>query len=155
MNFELRVNELDEKMSNKLFLVKDLSETIRYFFTDKFYGKDLKSIIIIIILIKTQKGYEEWYKVRKPKFIEHKIIKNIPTGNILEIEKEFTIETRIDFDDYDNLLIASDKEGKHIIAQEILKSLSNLDALPKKVKDFDKKRFKADMEIFFKEQNLI
>ena len=47
------------------------------------------------------------------------------------------------------------KESKRIVAVEILKSLDNLDIIPKKVKDFDKERFKADMYNFFKENNLV
>jgi hypothetical protein len=39
-----------------------------------------------------------------------------------------------------------------MLASAILDSLSNLDALPRKVKDFDKERFKVDMKAFFDEQ---
>lgn len=154
MKFEIVVNELDEEMKNKLSLIKDFSLFINNFSSNNFYSDDLKSIRLIIILIKTQKGYEEWFKVRKPKFITHKIIETF-TGDKIEINKEFVIETRIDNEDYDNFLQATDEESKRVLALEILKSLSYLDALPKKVKDFDKERFKLDIEQFFKTEKLI
>lgn len=142
-------------MAIKLPIINHLSNSIKTHFLNYDYGKDVKSIVIITILVKTRKGYEEWYKIRKPKFISHKIIENPSIGLRKEINKEFVTETRYDNELYDTFLKATDKVSKEILAQELLKSLSNLDALPKKVKDFDKERFRADMEAFFKEQNLL
>ncbi len=152
MEFKIRINELDEIISHKLGSVGSFSEIINEHFSPLSYGNGVNSIVLIIILIRTKPGYEKWYKVRKPKFIEHKVIENKLTGCCKIIEKEFVIETRLDFDDFDNFLNSSETLGKKILASEILKSLSNLDSLPKKVKDFDKERFMKDMKTFFNEQ---
>jgi hypothetical protein len=147
MNFDIVINELDEEMSGKLPLVKELSTLTNKFYLGKFYGNDLKSLRLIFILIKTKQGYEEWFKVRKPKYTEYNVIETF-SGQKIEINKEFAIEYRIDNEIYDSFLKATDGDSKKILAQEILNSLSNLDALPKKVKDFDKKAFINDLEIF-------
>lgn len=154
MIFEIVINELDEEMSIKLPVIKEFSTFIAKFLSDKDYGNGLKSLRLIFILIKTKKGYEAWFKTRKPKFTEHKILETF-SGKKIEIDKEFVIESRIDNESYDNFLKATETESRKILAHEILNSLSNLDVLPKKVKDFDKERFKADMEAFFKDQKLI
>ena len=39
--------------------------------------------------------------------------------------------------------------------KEILNSLSNLDSLPKKVKNFDKEKFRYDLRLFFEDLGLI
>jgi len=41
-----------------------------------------------------------------------------------------------------------------ILAKKIIQSLSNLESLPKKVKDFDKESFEADLIDFFIMKNL-
>jgi len=154
MNFEIVINELDEEMSIKLPVIKEYSTFIAKFLSDKDYGNGLESLRLIFILIKTKKGYEEWFRTRKPKFTEHNILETF-SGEKIEIIKEFAIESRIDNDSYDNFLMATETESRKILAQEILNSLSNLDALPKKVKDFDKEKFKSDVEQFFKEHDLV
>ncbi len=154
MNFEIVVNELDEEISDKLPLVKELSTLTNKFYSDKFYGNGLKSLRLILILIKTKQGYEEWFKARKPKYTEHNVLETF-SGQKIEINKEFAIEYRIDNDIYDSFFKATDEKSKKILATEILNSLSNLEALPKKVKDFDKEQFKEDMEQFFKSEKLI
>lgn len=154
MEFKIIINELDSEMLSKLSLIKKFSIFVEKFFSDKNYGDDLKSLRLIFILIKNREGYEEWFKARKPKYTEHKVLGTF-SGKKIEINKEFAIESRVDSDNYDNFLKATDEESRKILAQEILNSLSNLDALPKKVKDFDKEQFKADIEQFFKSEKLI
>ena len=56
---------------------------------------------------------------------------------------------------YDKFVTGTVEESEKILATEISNSLSNLDLLPKKIKDFDKERFRADMQQFFKEQKLL
>lgn len=155
MKFELRVNEIDSEAYVKMPIVKSFSNEIGKYFKNRNYGNDLKSIIIIPIIVKHIVGFEEWYKVRKPKFIERKDLQNRITGKRIIIEKEFIIETRLNNEEYNTFISSTDEDIKKLLAREILSSLSNLDALPKKVKDFDKERFKADMHEFFKEKNLI
>lgn len=51
----------------------------------------------------------------------------------------------IEPDEYEDFVSGTDLNSLEIIKAKILESLSNLDRLPKKVKDFDKERFMLDM----------
>jgi hypothetical protein len=154
MKIEIRVNESDIEASHKLEVVESLSNQFASFFERKDYGSGVKSILIICILVKTKPGYEDWFKVRRPKFTEYKLLENKITGYKKVIEKEFAYEIRIDHNDFDEFISQYDKVSKKILALRVLDSLSNLDKLPKKVKDFDKERFNADIQDFFQKQGL-
>jgi hypothetical protein len=148
--------EIDIEAQKKSVLINDLSETLKMFFLSRYYGEGILNFYIGCICIKTKPGYEEWYKIRKPRYKNLTLIKDVGrVGNNVEIKNSFSIDMKIDNEEYNNFISSSDIESKRILASEILKSLSNLDALPKRVKDFDKEQFKADMEKFFKEQGLI
>ena len=67
-------------------------------------------------------------------------------------DRVFSYDVKLDYEDFKN---QSDEQNEQTLASEIMESLSNLDKLPKKVKDFDKERFKKDMEAFFEAQNLL
>lgn len=155
MKLILKVNELDTEASHKLDLVKKTSTLLFNYFLNQSFGEDIKEFLFICILVKTKPGFEEWFKARKPKYIEYKTYKNKITKETIEIKNQFTIEFKIDDKEYDDFIALSDEESKKILAKKILESLANLDKLPKKAKDFDKEKFKANMEVFFKEQKLI
>jgi hypothetical protein len=76
--------------------------------------------------------------------------KNVLTGELLISNKLFWFDVKIEGSNYDYFANCTEEEGKLFLASEILISLLNLDALPKKVKDFDKEKFKADMAFFLK-----
>ena len=42
------------------------------------------------IIVKTKSGYEDWFKMRKPKYIDYKKTKNRLTGEEMEIIKSFS-----------------------------------------------------------------
>lgn len=155
MNIELRVNELDAKIEHKLPIIETFSNEINIEFKNKNYGSSIDDFNLICILVKTKPGYEDWYIPRKPKYIEYKIYRNKLTGQELEIKNQYSIEFKIDYELYDEFAVASDKESKKILAEKILESIRHLDKLPKKIKDFDKDKFKKDVEKFFQEQGII
>lgn len=99
----------------------------------------------------TRPGYEDWFKVRKPRYQAISKVKMLD-GNIKEQRGVFTYDVKLDFETF---VSATEEGSRKILAIEILNSLFNLDALPKKVKDFDKERFKEDIEQFFKSEKLI
>lgn len=136
------------EVEDKTQIIHSLFNELEMNFSKKNYGKGLLQIIIEIVCLSPE--FEEFFPLRKPKYIELK--EYVTEGVNIKEEKLFTYSLKIDFILFKNQTIQA---NKHLLALEILKSLSNLDALPKKVKDFDKERFKADMEAFFKEQNLL
>lgn len=154
MEFEVALT-LDKNAQSKSALINDLFRVINDFVVDGKYGEGIYQYLVSLYVINPPIGYEHLHKDFKPKYTEYKLVNNKFTGEKLEIKKQFHYSIKIDGNAYSNFVKASEEENKKFLATEILKSLSNLDALPKKVKDFDKERFKSDMEQFFKSVNLI
>ena len=51
--------------------------------------------------------------------------------------------------------MTSDTDTGRLVAKQCIASLDKLDKIPKKIKDFEKERFKTDFEQFFKQHSLI
>jgi len=129
-------------------LIYDLFHNIDEFLKTRFYGDSICKYSIIIYVVNPPSGYEHLFKDFKPKYVEYKLLTNKLTGEPLEIIKKFNYSIRIDGELYDKFSNSTDNECKRILIKEILNSFSNLDKLPKKVKDFDKKKFVSDVENF-------
>ncbi len=67
----------------------------------------------------------------------------------------YTCEFKLDIEEYNQMMISTDKEVERMIARKVVDSLSYLDRLSKKAAAFDKVRFKSDMIQLFKDNNLI
>lgn len=154
MDFKV-VLTLSKDAQNKSALINNLFSDINNFVVDGKYGEGIYEYLVSLYVINPPIGYEHLHKDFIPKYTEYKLVNNKFIGKKLEIKKQFHYSIKIDGKAYSNFLKASEEENKKLLAKEILKSLSNLDKLPKKVKDFDKERFKSDMEQFFKSENLI
>jgi len=72
----------------------------------------------------------------------------IGTGEEHIMNKLFINRFNFNPDEYEEFISVSDEESKKILENKIIESLENLDKLPKKVKDFDKARFKNDLLTF-------
>lgn len=142
--------EAKEKNKVTLSLEKDLAEYLK----SKDYGKDIKTYTIKLNCVNPPKGFEHLFKLLPPKYIDLKVSKNIHTGEEQEFRKHFFCSINITGDYYDDFVNSSDGESRKLLARKILESFEHLDKLQKKVKDFDKEKFKADVEQFFKEQDL-
>jgi hypothetical protein len=149
------VTNLGDAIQPKMQMITKLSNSLQSYFNDKFYGEDILSVSIGLILAKTIKGYEDWYKAKKPKYIQHEIKKSKLTGDTSEVQKMFQYEIKLNDIFLEKFSNSSIQESYSLLCNEILISLSSFDSLPKKIKDFDKKAFRADLEDYFKEQNLI
>lgn len=147
---------LDETTrTNKSSIVYDLGENISEYIKKLDYGEGIVEYAIKLYIVNPPIGFEHLFKDFKPKFTEHKLIPNKYTGEKLELNKYFNYSIKITGDLYDKFVTGTVEESEKILATEISNSLSNLDLLPKKIKDFDKERFRADMQQFFKEQKLL
>jgi hypothetical protein len=71
------------------------------------------------------------------------------------MNKLFINRFNFNSDEYEEFISVSDEESKKILENKIIESLENLDKLPKKVKDFDKKTFKNDLLVFLKKETQI
>lgn len=156
IGFTLDAVSLDETTrKNKSSVVYDFGKNISEYIKKLDYGEGIVEYAIKLYIVNPPSGFEHLFKDFKPKFTEHKLLTNKFTGEKLELNKYFNYSVKITGDLYNKFLIGTVEESEKILATEILKSLSNLDALPKKIKDFDKERFKADMQQFFKAQKLV
>ena len=158
MRFEIDIFELDSPMQTKSDWLQDFSkQNLIPAFKGKYYGQDILNIAIVIILIQHLPGYEAWDKPRRPKYIEHYESVSYITGEPVRWEwnKRFVIEIRFNNDVYDEFLKADDEQSKRIIARETLKALELLDKVPKRLKDFDKERFRTDVANYYRSQGWI
>lgn len=150
MNFGIS-QEIDVEAEEKSSVIIFLSHKLKGYLSDRDYGQDVQNIFIGCICVKPREGYEEWFKIRKPRYKAIDKIKLLD-GNTVELIGVYGYDIKLNFNEF---VAATETKSRKILAQEILNSLSNLDALPKKVKDFDKEKFKSDMKTFFKEQDLV
>lgn len=136
---------LDQDRSN---IIISLSNELKEYFKNRDYGKDVEEFLIGLISVKPE--FEIFFKERKPKYISHKI--ETHGGISVEITKSYGYDIKLN---YNNISESNMHTIKSVIASEIVTSLSHLDSLPKKIKDFDKERFKGDLLQFFKEHGLL
>ena len=112
------------------------------------YGDSLETILIGLIAVATI--YDKFAKPHRPRYTEHK--ESLAFGSIpIVINKTLEIEIKLD---YEKVLTANEEAFCRIVATEVLNTLHTL-KLPKKVTDFDKDRFVADVESVFKAEHLI
>lgn len=147
MQFGLSVETSVGMAAGKTNVVYSLLEDIKSFLGNREYGADLQRIGILVICVAPE--FDFFSKVRKPKYTTYR--KYVREGIEFVEDRIFAYDIKLDFESFRN---QSDYENKKMLASEILSSLTNLDALPKKVKDFDKERFKEDMRMFFREKKL-
>jgi len=138
--------EIDLEASKKEHIIEKVSNLIKSFLSNKDYGDDLQHFYIGCICIKTPPGYEEWFKIRRPRYKAKTTVKKLD-GSKIELYGVFSYDIK---PDYERFVYSSDEESERILAEEILKSLSHFDRLSKRVKNFDAKRFKRDLEHFLK-----
>lgn len=130
---------VSEGLDTKVFLL--LQEALKSYLSDKHYGDDVKKIVIGICCMSEQ--FENFYKKRKPKFIPYNEIKVVDKTII--VDRVFEYELWLNFNKFQT---STPEEKRQYLAAEIVRSLENLNALPKKIKEFDKERFRSDMELF-------
>lgn len=146
---------IDSGAEHKINLINSLIDSLEAYFASKNYGPDIEDILIGLTCAYVSEGFEHLFKIYPPKYVDFKIIKNKYTGESIELNKYFHYSVKFDNEEYEDFVDASDEESKQMLAVMIIKSLSNLDALPKKVKNFDKERFKDDTLSFFENEGLI
>jgi len=134
---------------NKSDLIYQLSIGLKSFFKERMYGNDIKMYTIGIVCVAPQ--FDQFFTTKKPKYIKGK--KTIhPEGMPFTVEDSLEYDVKLDFETFKN---GTEEENKRLLAKEILSSLSVLDTMKSKIKDFDAEKFKADLENYFKEKGLV
>lgn len=147
MNFEI-TQEIDLEVEPKSAVIYKVSDLIKRFLSNRSYGDELQNFFIAFICVKPRPGYEKWFTIREPKYKSLEKIK-LADGSEKELIGVFGYDLKLDFE---NFLQSSEEEAEILLGSEIIKSLSNFDKLPKKVKNFDSDQFKNDLELFLQDE---
>lgn len=137
-------------------IINNLNNYFESYFKNKCYDKNLEQILVGIIAVENIQGYENWNNPRKPKYILHKKMKDpIIKDKTYEINKTYECEFRLSEDDYNKFISEPESISKIILGTYILETLSDLNYLCKKVKDFKKEEFINDLTICLKEHRFL
>jgi len=121
------------------------------YFNEKEYGNDVQNISLKLTIVNPPKGFEHLFKILPPKYIADKMIKNSYTNQMINFKHHFFCSLTIIGDEFLALKSLSEEDFKKFLTRKIVESLMAIDKLPKKVKNFDKERFKTDMQNFLKQ----
>lgn len=149
MKFKISLT-IDEGANHKVEMINLLTDSLENYFSLKSYGTSINDILIGLTCVNIPKGFEHLFKLQKPFYVDFKIIKNQHTGELIELKEHFYYSIKFEKEEYDEFINSSDEESKNLLIELLLKSLSNFDTLPKKVKNFNKEKFTSDMKAFFR-----
>ena len=144
---ELKISVIDssipwEKGVSKRQAITELSDAANNLVASNDYGESIEKMLVGLIVV--EPAYDDFSKPRRPRYTEHK--ETMAFGPIsIVINKTLEIEIKLD---YGQVLASEDEELKRIVASEVLNTFQNL-KVPKKVTDFDKDRFVADIDGLF------
>jgi len=136
----------DNRSQDKSDLIIDLSNKLAKFFEERTYGEDIQNYIIGFTCVFTPEGFRNLFKKKKPTYVSDKTSINRFTGEKIRLFKLFIDNITIEEGEYEDFVSGNDYDCLELLKTKILESLSNLDKLPKAVKDFDKEKFKIDMK---------
>ena len=136
-----------EKSVSKRQAIKEVSDTANNLVVSNDYGESIEKMLVGLIVV--EPVYDVFFKPRRPRYTEHKETKAFGSIPIV-IHKTLDIEIKLD---YGQVLAAEEEELKRIVASEVLNAFHNL-KVPKKVTDFDKDRFMADIDRLFHQKFL-
>lgn len=136
-----------EIYSEKRGILSKWEESINRKIEHMKYGESIQLFIIGLICVKPT--IEHLFKVRRPKYTEKE---TLAYGNVQrKIEKTFECELRVD---YEFMLTSVEADIKTYLTTSIIDTIKGL-KMPKKVTDFDKDRFVADVESVFRAEHLL
>ena len=136
-----------EKSVSKRQAIKEMSDAANNLVASNDYGESIEKMLVGLIVV--EPVYDAFSKPRRPRYTEHKGTRAFGSIPIV-IHKTLEIEIKLN---YEQVLAAEGEELKRIIASQVLNTLYNL-KVPKKVTDFDKDRFVADIDGLFHQKYL-
>ena len=139
--------EIDKDAYQKAPLIHNLSNEINAFLKNKNYGEGVIELVIGCICVYTKPGYEHFFKLRPPRYTEYRESKT-RDGKPYTIERYFAFDIKFDYDEYDEFITVSDDKSRKMLINKIIDSLGSIDKIPKKVKNFDRSKFKEDFGNF-------
>lgn len=131
--------------TTKLIDLNELDRKMQEFFFDESYSNDVEEYFIGLICVSP--GFDEFFKPKRPKYYDDKILKarGLPGPEDIHLKNRFSCELKLD---YATFFPSNKEEGYNIIAKSFLEFLETL-KYPSVIKTFDKKKFNEDMKNFF------
>lgn len=131
--------------TTKLIDINELDLEMEEFFLNKSYSDNVNEFFIGLICVSP--GFDEFFKPKRPKYYNDKILKarGLPGPEDIHLKNRFSCELKLD---YATFFPSNKEEGYNIIAKSILEFLEAL-KYPSAIKTFEKKKFNEDMKNFF------
>ena len=134
----------DAEVEHKMHLILSFSDNLASYLATREYGDDLRNLIVGCICVADVPGYEDWFQIGKPKY--KALLKTRgPDGGVIEFPKVFTYDFKLD---HNQFVHAQTEKCIEILKSSFIDSLANLENLPRKVKQFDRKAFVEDVVSF-------
>lgn len=131
--------------TTKLIDINELDLEMEEFFLNKSYSGNVNEYFIGLICVSS--GFDEFFKPKRPKYYNDKILKarGLPGPEDIHLKNRFSCELKLD---YATFFPSNKEEGYNIIAKSLLEFLEAI-KYPSAIKTFDKKKFNEDMKNFF------
>ena len=143
MNISLAFNlSVEVFQFSKLF--NSINEELKKYFENKEYGDSLKELYIGVVCISPE--FEMFFKLKKPKYTLKK--ETVKENITYKLNKAFQYESKLHFDELKR--VNNNEKAKEILRREIINSFIYFEQINIKLKDFDIKTFKEDLEFFLK-----
>lgn len=117
------------------FFTSNLEDRIDLIFQKKYYGNSILKIYSGFVCV------SETFELLHP----------IRPAKLLRKESALEFEYKLDFETYKNM---NDEQRLKYVATEYLKNVKEIFII-KKIKDFDSQHFIDDLELFFRNENLL
>ena len=144
----LRIAASENFIEPKAPVVYALSKQFEICFAKKFYSDQVKELDISLLMTLERPGYEDWYKPKKPSYIEHKNLKSKLTGEVITIDHRLQIEFRLDESAIGRFLQGSEIDTQKYLINYLADRFEQEVKLPAKVKSFRVSDFIADLRQF-------
>ncbi len=146
---KFRITQETNLEIEKVHWINELSLYFNEYFEGQFYGGGVDEILVGLICVRFE--FEPFFKPRKLRYRGGNKVK-MDLESTYDSAKSLSFDVKLDLIDYSTL---SEVLFKKSVGTALVKSLAILDKLPSVVKDFDQNRFRKDMEIYLRGQNLL
>ncbi len=141
--------ELDWKAEESSHTLQNFVDALAIRISKRNYGSAIENFTVGLICIKTEVGYEEWNKERKPRFRSLEKVKLL-TGQELELKNTYTYDIKLNNEEVDAFISCNNKAVR-IFCDRLIKSFIHFKSSSMKKRDFKADEFGMDVEKFIDE----
>jgi len=129
-----------------LSLLETFGQKLKNYFQSKNYGNDLKEISIGVVVVEPR--LQKFFKVKKPTYISK------PTTYIRNtisrtMHRALYYKISLNFDRFNNI---GEKEAEEMLKKELMNSVTQINGVKNRIRDFNLERFKNDLALFLEDK---